>query len=69
MSGWDLCLASMTPGLAQGTSPGCWSQLSPLILPLSHLTPSIPQGEGCNHTAQAGLEGQDARGERGEPQE
>lgn len=33
---------------------------------LSHLTPSIPQGEGCNHTAQAGL---NARGERGKLQE
>lgn len=59
MSGWELCLA-------QGTSPRCWSQL---ILLLSHLTLSIPQGEGCNHTAQAGLEGQDAPGERGESQQ
>lgn len=54
------------PGLAQGTSPGCWSQLSPPHpAPLS-LTPSIPQVEGCNHTAGAALE--DARGERGESQ-
>uniref|UniRef100_A0A8C9MUY5 protein-tyrosine-phosphatase n=1 Tax=Serinus canaria TaxID=9135 RepID=A0A8C9MUY5_SERCA len=55
MSGWELCLA-------QGTSPRCWSQL---FLPLSHLTLSIPQGEGCNHTAHAVPQGQDARGERG----
>ncbi|NWW88713.1 PTPRV phosphatase, partial [Rhynochetos jubatus] len=36
-----------------------------LTLPLSHLTPSIPQGEGCNRTAQAVLKGQDASSDRG----
>ncbi|NXD45022.1 PTPRV phosphatase, partial [Copsychus sechellarum] len=42
---------------------------SPLLPLLVLLVPRLPgtlaEGEGCNHTAQAGLEGQDARGERG----
>ncbi|NXU55843.1 PTPRV phosphatase, partial [Turnix velox] len=36
-----------------------------LTLSLSHLSPSIPQGEGCNGTAEAGLEGQDTASARG----
>ncbi|NWS03036.1 PTPRV phosphatase, partial [Motacilla alba] len=36
-----------------------------LVLCVPRLPGTLAQGEGCNHTAQAGLEGQDARGERG----
>ncbi|NWY71114.1 PTPRV phosphatase, partial [Erithacus rubecula] len=36
-----------------------------LVLWVPRLTGTLAEGEGCNHTAQAGLEGQDARGERG----
>ncbi|XP_064588921.1 receptor-type tyrosine-protein phosphatase V-like isoform X2 [Zonotrichia leucophrys gambelii] len=36
-----------------------------LVLCMPRLPGTLAQGEGCNHTAQAGLEGQDARGERG----
>ena len=57
MAGWELCLASLTPGIGLSSDH--------LTLPLSHLTPSTPQGEGCNRTARAGLEEQDARSDRG----
>ncbi|XP_039554497.1 receptor-type tyrosine-protein phosphatase V-like isoform X4 [Passer montanus] len=36
-----------------------------LVLWVPRLPGTLAEGEGCNHTAQAGLEGQDARGERG----
>ncbi|XP_057895997.1 receptor-type tyrosine-protein phosphatase V-like, partial [Melospiza georgiana] len=36
-----------------------------LVLCVPRLPGTLAQGEGCNHEAQAGLEGQDARGERG----
>ncbi|XP_041345538.1 receptor-type tyrosine-protein phosphatase V-like [Pyrgilauda ruficollis] len=36
-----------------------------LVLCVPRLPGTLAEGEGCNHTAQAGLEGQDARGERG----
>ncbi|XP_014728095.1 PREDICTED: LOW QUALITY PROTEIN: receptor-type tyrosine-protein phosphatase V-like [Sturnus vulgaris] len=36
-----------------------------LVLWVQRLPGTLAEDEGCNHTAQAGLEGQDARGERG----
>ncbi|XP_053854303.1 receptor-type tyrosine-protein phosphatase V-like [Vidua macroura] len=36
-----------------------------LVLCVPRLPGTLAEGEACNHTAQAGLEGQDARGERG----
>lgn len=48
----------------------CW--VSALATPpWPHLTGLLlsPQGEGCNRTARAGLEGQDAPGDRGKPKQ
>lgn len=48
----------------------CW--VSALATPPSpRLTGLLlsPQGEGCNRTARAGLEGQDAPGDRGKPKQ
>lgn len=55
---WDLYLVST----------GHFSQVLVLVCP-SHLTPSFPQDEGCNQTARAGLEGQDAHSDGGESTE
>lgn len=53
------------PGLHRAPLTGVGLSSDHFTLPLSHLTPSIPQGEGCNRTARAGLEGQEAPIDRG----
>uniref|UniRef100_A0A8C0VKY2 protein-tyrosine-phosphatase n=1 Tax=Cyanistes caeruleus TaxID=156563 RepID=A0A8C0VKY2_CYACU len=59
------CACQLDPWPATGHLSLCQSQLSPPHpAPLSPETFN-PQGQGCNRTAQAGLEGQDAPGERG----